>query len=76
MTREQLTIKYFQNKSVPEFVYGTWLGRDANDHLVACEGLEIPVGSNDFTGFEYCNKCPINAYCFLRLNEVFSGWTL
>jgi hypothetical protein len=65
MTLAQLEAKY-RGKSVPEFVNGTWLGRDISDKLVACEGI-----SPD--GFEYCRGCQIREYCYLRLNDKFYG---
>ena len=57
----------WRGKSVPEFINGTWLGRDINDRLIACENPLNP------DGFEYCRDCYIQGYCYLRLNDRFYG---
>jgi hypothetical protein len=72
MTLEQLKF-YYPNRSIPEFVMGTWLGYSYGGLLIACEGSTIPTGSETFTGFDYCYECNIRKYCFLRLNEFFTG---
>ncbi len=72
---EQLEYQY-HHRSVPEFVLGTWLGRDDNGRLIACEGITIPVDSDSFVGWDYCECCPIAIGCFMRLSEVLEGGKL